>query len=717
MSGAFRTAAAPCPPGPRRALLAAMVVLQAALFGGLSRTLILPGLVGAAAALAVRPRARGRLSRVQLILAAGLTGAGCLAFWRVFPHRRPVADIDPALSAFGHALGQWALLWQTLTLYLDWGADAAGRPRMPAAAPAAGVVVLLAAGDVKASEFERAAFLLAAVAFALLCGLYFAAGGSAAPRRAGAAGARAGRWPRRAVLVAVAASVAGLSWGSSATLRRYERTMDRVIRRFLRPEPLGVSAGFSGETRLGDVRQRKTYGGEEVALRVYRPSGAAAGAPGYLRGRAFYTLEVGDGVSGNLTKWVGGEEETRRLNAAGVPPATALRVRRGDPTDATETAFAFDFSRPAAAEAAGASADDPDRFAAWEAGPRAVEVWPAAGFKGAVFVPPRTARLLAPQPVIDADEYGLTIATPFGLPHYVADPAPGRRATDWRALAVSVDPADPRCGAVPPVVAGDAGIAALADRLFAGANTTAGRIAAVETYFRRTHEYELGARLGSTGNPLREFLLRKVAAHCEYFATAATILLRTRGVRTRYVTGFVAAEYNPIGGYWAARNADAHAWCEAWDPSRGWTVVEATPAAGVPGPRGGEFFGQVWDAAAAKLARVRQGYAERGGWWALLALARWLLTGPGTVLAAACFPVLAWAGWRRWRASRRGDPARRAARGELRRLDRRLRRRGLVRAPAEPLHDFAAMVAAGAGEPDLAARYGELADSLYRPIP
>ena len=264
--------------------------------------------------------------------------------------------------------------------------------------------------------------------------------------------------------------------------------------------------------------------------------------------------------------------------------------------------------------------------------------------------------------------------------------------------------------------ADDEQLAALADRIFEGRDTTAGQIAAVESYFRSNHNYQFGADLGGTGNPLRAFLLNQLASHCEFFATAATVMLRTRGVPARYVTGFVAAEINPIGGYWVARNEDAHAWCEAWDPARGWVIVEATPAGGVPGPRRSPAFSQFWDAAAAAIARLRQTYGERGAWWAVRAVAAGLLS-PSGLLIAACLGVAgAAAGWRRWRAARIDDPARRRARRRLRSLDRSLRRAGLVRDPGEPLHAFADRVSGRETLRDRAAAYADAADTLYRPI-
>ena len=70
----------------------------------------------------------------------------------------------------------------------------------------------------------------------------------------------------------------------------------------------------------------------------------------------------------------------------------------------------------------------------------------------------------------------------------------------------------------------------------------------------------------------------KKRGYCEYFASAAAVLLRLQGVPTRYVTGFSmdAAEF--VGGHYVVRESDAHAWIEAYIPGRGWVEADPTPA-------------------------------------------------------------------------------------------------------------------------------------------
>ncbi|HTS51213.1 MAG TPA: transglutaminase domain-containing protein, partial [Bryobacteraceae bacterium] len=78
-------------------------------------------------------------------------------------------------------------------------------------------------------------------------------------------------------------------------------------------------------------------------------------------------------------------------------------------------------------------------------------------------------------------------------------------------------------------------------------------------------------------DPLSFFLFHRKKGHCEYFASAMAIMLRTLGIPTRMVTGFQSGIYNPISGSQLIRTSDAHSWVEAWLPQRGWTTFDPTP--------------------------------------------------------------------------------------------------------------------------------------------
>ncbi len=96
--------------------------------------------------------------------------------------------------------------------------------------------------------------------------------------------------------------------------------------------------------------------------------------------------------------------------------------------------------------------------------------------------------------------------------------------------------------------------------------------------------YELGVEIDpERGDPVIQFLRDIRRGHCELFASAAVLLLRSQGIPARYVTGFVCSEYNPNGGYWITRLGDAHAWAEAYIEEQGrWVTFEGTPPDGIP---------------------------------------------------------------------------------------------------------------------------------------
>ncbi|GAB2513534.1 transglutaminase TgpA family protein [Lysobacter humi (ex Lee et al. 2017)] len=75
-----------------------------------------------------------------------------------------------------------------------------------------------------------------------------------------------------------------------------------------------------------------------------------------------------------------------------------------------------------------------------------------------------------------------------------------------------------------------------------------------------------------------EFLFGTRLGYCEHFAGAFTVLMRSAGIPTRVVTGYVGGQRNRIGGYWMIRRMDAHAWTEVWLEGRGWARVDPTAA-------------------------------------------------------------------------------------------------------------------------------------------
>ncbi len=77
-------------------------------------------------------------------------------------------------------------------------------------------------------------------------------------------------------------------------------------------------------------------------------------------------------------------------------------------------------------------------------------------------------------------------------------------------------------------------------------------------------------------DPLKHFLLEGRAGHCEYFASATTLLLRQLGIPARYVVGYSIQEWNEDLQMYIVRQRHAHAWAIAYIGDR-WIPVDTTP--------------------------------------------------------------------------------------------------------------------------------------------
>jgi Ca2+/Na+ antiporter len=118
----------------------------------------------------------------------------------------------------------------------------------------------------------------------------------------------------------------------------------------------------------------------------------------------------------------------------------------------------------------------------------------------------------------------------------------------------------------------------LARRTTAGITDPIHKAFMVEQFLKENYEYSLKNTSASTRDPLSDFLFESRAGHCEYFATAQAVLLRTLGIPTRVVNGFKRGDYNRWNGYFMVRHSDAHSWVEAYFPGREWIEFDATPA-------------------------------------------------------------------------------------------------------------------------------------------
>src|SRR6266550_2698087 len=126
----------------------------------------------------------------------------------------------------------------------------------------------------------------------------------------------------------------------------------------------------------------------------------------------------------------------------------------------------------------------------------------------------------------------------------------------------------------------------------AGARTGYDEARAIESHLRDNYQYSLDLKAGGP-DPLSDFLFHVRSGHCEYFSTAMAVMLRTRGIASRVVNGFLPGEYNEASGAYTVRQSDAHSWVEVYFPkTNSWVTFDPTPPAG-------------------RVARVRTGLAAQ----------------------------------------------------------------------------------------------------------
>lgn len=100
----------------------------------------------------------------------------------------------------------------------------------------------------------------------------------------------------------------------------------------------------------------------------------------------------------------------------------------------------------------------------------------------------------------------------------------------------------------------------------------------IKSYFQRNFFYSL--YLGNEADAdlaLREFMLKRKAGHCEYFAAATVLLLRQAGVPARLANGYAVDEYDKGQGLYIVRSRHAHAWALAYIDGV-WQAVDSTPS-------------------------------------------------------------------------------------------------------------------------------------------
>lgn len=107
----------------------------------------------------------------------------------------------------------------------------------------------------------------------------------------------------------------------------------------------------------------------------------------------------------------------------------------------------------------------------------------------------------------------------------------------------------------------------------------------IQAHMRRNMRYSLKFETPENSNPIAEFLFHNQPGHCEHFATATVMILRSLGIPSRIAYGYSGGIADSNQRVMAFRDSDFHAWAEILTPDNKWVVFDTTPYVADSSPR------------------------------------------------------------------------------------------------------------------------------------
>jgi len=185
----------------------------------------------------------------------------------------------------------------------------------------------------------------------------------------------------------------------------------------------------------------------------------------------------------------------------------------------------------------------------------------------------------------------------FGLESGVSRPAPSSDTPHRRGHAFAGDMAIMRnapdyifppylaaCLRIPEDVINVSKLRKLAEEITRGASSRYVQAVAIERYLRQNYQYSLELPNPGAENAIEHFLYTSRSGHCEYFATAMAMLLRSLRIPCRVVNGYYSSEWNNVAGMFTVRQRDAHSWVEVYFDGYGWMTFDPTPPSALQRP-------------------------------------------------------------------------------------------------------------------------------------
>jgi hypothetical protein len=308
-----------------------------------------------------------------------------------------------------------------------------------------------------------------------------------------------------------------------------------------------LMSGFSDESELGQIGQIQQS--NEVVMRIRIDGNSSLAENTHWRGAAFTSF---DG-----RRWFTDERESHAISQEG----DGWIQLRAPESRARPRSLRLHYTvmlQPLASDAIFVAAEPAQirgQFSSTTAPPRS--------FRSGYLLQDKTGSLTNPFHNFSNVRYDALSEVPRDLDGSLRD-APRTYSRSIRAMYLQLPNLDPR-------------IPALARQIAGREQNPLDQARAIERYLLANYAYTLDLIGSPPADPLAHFLFETRAGHCEYFASALTIMLRTLGIPARYVTGFFGGEYNDVGGDYIVRARDAHSWVEAYFPGYGWVTFDPTP--------------------------------------------------------------------------------------------------------------------------------------------
>ena len=115
---------------------------------------------------------------------------------------------------------------------------------------------------------------------------------------------------------------------------------------------------------------------------------------------------------------------------------------------------------------------------------------------------------------------------------------------------------------------------------------TADPLGEIRRFLESRTRYSLQFKTPEDSSPVEAFLFGPGQGHCEHYAAATVLMLRSLGIPSRVAYGYAGGAADTGKQVLAFRDSDFHAWAEILTPGPGgWVIFETTPRVPAAAPR------------------------------------------------------------------------------------------------------------------------------------